>query len=61
MSPLYPDDRPAAAEPASSLNRVELEELVKRGVRRGALQAIGVYFVVTAVLAILIAWIRANW
>lgn len=48
------------AKPASDLSRRELRDLIGEGVFRGAFKAIGVYLLVTALVAFLWAVLRTN-
>ncbi len=49
-----------ASKPVTGLSTVELQELVTRAVCRGALQAVGILFLISAVLTLLFYVVRSS-
>jgi len=49
------------AKPATDLTRRELRDLIGDAVFRGVLKAVGIYLLITAVLAFVVELVRANW
>lgn len=54
LSSLTPRARPALAKPARDLDAGELRDVIREGVYRGVMKALAVYFLILAVLSLLV-------